>query len=263
MIPDEDACDVGVEAGHAASLHAGLGQPHAEMRGAGDGTDVWLRGQGGGTGGDFKAHARAVLRLRMTEGAGRMQQDRGRAAGARGLREAARGDEIEMPHGGAEIGDDGRRRPAAQRLLHRPQQVRPALRAHEDEASGVDAMRGEPRPVGRAVLAQRKFVAHPQDRAVMAGGEPGRERQREAGGGGKVAHAGGRRLIERAAEQPAEQPVEHAGLPPEGESPHRRGGHAATGVIEPRKGLAEIADSFRTAAGGHRLGDFRSCYVLI
>ena len=232
------------------------------MRGAGDRADV-LREQDGGPRANFKAHARAVLGLRTAEGARRMQQDRGGAADARGLRQAARGDEIELPRRRAEIGDDGRRRPAAQRLFHRPQQVRPALRAHEDEAGGVEPVRGDSWPIGRAVFAGGKFVAHPQDGAVMGGGEAGRERQREAGGGRQIAHARGRRLIKRAAEQPAEQPVEGKTLPPVGEFPHRRGGHPAASLLQPRKSLAEKADSFRTAARGHQVKNSRSCFVLV
>ena len=231
------------------------------MRGARDGANGVLHGQDGGAGRNFKAHPGAILRLRTTEGAYRMQQDGRCAAGARGLRQPPRRHEIEGARGGAEIGDEGAGRPAAQRLFHGPQQVRPALRAHEDKARRVEPMGGEPRPVGSAILAQRKFIAHPQDRAVMAGGKAHGERQREAGGGGEIAHPRRCRLIERAAEQAAEQPVERATLLSEGERSHRRGGHAASGLFKPRKRLAESADSVRTAAGGHRLGDSRSCFV--
>ncbi len=233
------------------------------MRGAGDGADGMLHGQDGGAGRDFKAHTGAVLRLRTAEGTHRMQQDGRCAAGARGLRQPPRRHEIEGARGGAEIGDEGAGRPAAQRLFHGPQQVRPALRAHEDEAAYIEPVRSETRPVGGAILAQREFVAHPQDRAIMAGGEADRERQREAGGGGEITHPRRCRLVKRAAEQAAEQPVERAALLSEGERSHRRGGHAASGLFKPRKRLAESADSVRTAAGGHRLGDSRSCFVLL
>ena len=253
MIPDEGAGEVCVEPGHAPGFHAGFGEAHAQMRGAGDRADV-LGGRHGGARGDFKAHARAVLRLRTAEGARRMQQDRRRAADACGLRQAPRGDEIEGAGGGAEIGDDDGGRGAAQRFFDRPQQIGPALRAHEDEAGDVDPMRGQPRPIGRAVFTERKFVAHPQDRPVMGSREPHREGQREAAGRGQIPHAGGRGLIERAGEQAAEQPVERAGRAAEGERSHGGGGHAAPGMVQPRKRLAEKADSFRTAAGGHRLG---------
>lgn len=192
-----------------------------------------------------------------------MKQDRSCAAGARGLRQAARRDEIEMPRRRAEISDDGRRRSAAQRLFHRPQQVRPALGAHEDKAGGVEPVCGDPRPIGGAVFAGGKFVAHPQDRAVMGSGVAGGQRQREAGCAGQIAHARGRSLIKRAAEQPAKQPVEGAGLPPEGEFAHRRGGNRAASLLQPRKSLAEKADSFRTAACGHQVKDSRSCFVLL
>ena len=233
------------------------------MRGAGDGADYVLHGQDRGAGRDFKPHAGAVLRLRTAEGARRMQQDGRRPAGAGRLRQPPRRHEIEGACGGAEIGDEGACRPAAQRLFHGPQQVWPALRAHEDEARDVEPMGGHARPIGGAILAQREFVAHPQDRAIMAGGEPHRERQREAGGGGQIAHPCGCRLIERTAEQAPQQPVERAALLPEGKCAHRRGGHAAPGLFKPRKRLAESADSVRTAAGGHRLGNFRSCFVLL
>ncbi len=265
MVPDQGAYDVGVVPGHAARfascLDAGLGQPHADMGGAGDRAEGVLHGQDGGACRDFKPHAGAVLRLRMLKGARRMQQEGWCAAGARGLRQPPRRHEIEGARGGAEIGDEGAGRPAAQRLFHGPQQVWPALRAHEDKAGDVEPVRGEPRPVGGAILAERKFIAHPQDRAVMAGGKAHGERQREAGGGGEIAHPRRCRLVKRAAEQAAEQPVERAALLSEGERPHRRGGHAASSLFKPRKSLAEYADSVRTAAGGHRLGDFRSCFV--
>ena len=217
------------------------------MGGAGDRAEGVLHGQDGGACRDFKPHAGAVLRLRMLKGARRMQQEGWCAAGARGLRQPPRRHEIEGARGGAEIGDEGA--------------GRPALRAHEDKARRVDTMGGEPRPVGGAILAERKFIAHPQDRAVMAGGKAHGERQREAGGGGEIAHPRRCRLVKRAAEQAAEQPVERAALLSEGERPHRRGGHAASSLFKPRKSLAEYADSVRTAAGGHRLGDFRSCFV--
>ncbi len=77
------------------------------MRGAGDGADYVLHGQDRGAGRDFKAHAGAILRLQTAEGARRMQQDGRCAAGARGLRQPSRGDQIEGARGGAEIGDDG------------------------------------------------------------------------------------------------------------------------------------------------------------
>ena len=85
-----------------------------------------------------------------------------------------------------------------------------------------------------------------------------RERQRETGRGGEVAHPRGRGLVERAAEQSAEQAIQRAArlLVRKGEPAHRRGSHAALHVFEPRKSLAEKADSFRTAAGGHRVRTF-------
>jgi len=153
VIPDEGAGDVCVEAGHASGFDARLCEAHAEMRGAGDWADALLRGRDGGTRGNLEPHARAVLRLRAAKRARRMNEDRGRAAGARGLREAPRGDEIELPRRGAEIGDDDRRRRAAQRLFDGPQQVCAALRAHEHETRGVEPVRGDSRPVGRAVFA--------------------------------------------------------------------------------------------------------------
>jgi hypothetical protein len=97
----------------------------------------------------------------------REEEKTGRRVFLRGQNEAARGGKIIDFHG-PNLADHGGRRPAFQRLFHGPERLFGARRMNEKEAIRIEPMKGEPRPIKRALFQAGEILADPDDRPAPA-----------------------------------------------------------------------------------------------
>ena len=136
------------------------------------------------------------------------QQQRERAALRRGEREPPHAPPHRCCRRASRRSPDGRG--AAQRLLHRPEQVAP-VRSDHQQPFGRDAEGIEPGAVRRAAFGERHVLGDPDQ--AKRGGSTLRHRQREAGRCGKMRLASCRDFVERAADEAAAEDVSRAGMP--------------------------------------------------
>ena len=107
------------------------------------------------------------------------------AAFARGERKPARRRQIGRRAVAGEFGDDAGERPAAQRLLHRPEHVDRARHPQHEEARGCKSEQVEAGTVGAAALPRREIGCDPEHLAARAARQRG-ERDGKAAGRGQM-----------------------------------------------------------------------------
>ena len=175
---------------------ARLGDAHTEDGGAGQGHAI----AGGGLqqarpGADFKARLGAARERRGAHWPGEKEQT-GCALLLRGEDKPARSCEI-IELGGINLADHHRRRPAFQRLFHRPEGVLGIRRPNEDEMRRIDPIEGKARTIEFALFEAGEILADPDQRRLAAAGEKRGKGEDEACRGRRIARRGRGDLMQR------------------------------------------------------------------
>jgi hypothetical protein len=133
------------------------------------------------------------------------QKQAGDAAGAGAQRQTAAGGEVEKPGVTANLDEDRGEAATAEAFLAHPQGIERPGDAHHDQASRVEAETGEADAIGQSALAGGGLLDDPQKRAIVGGGQAGKDGDGETGRGGGVADDAAPDFVECVAAVPATQ----------------------------------------------------------
>jgi hypothetical protein len=150
----------------------------------------------------------------------------------------ARG-QVELARMAPHFSEHGADPAAAERLLEDPERLARASGPDDDEPPRIDAEAVETRSVGMSCFAERIGLGDEQEGAMIGLGEPGEERDGEAGGGTRIARCPAADLVERVAAEPAgEHPIETGDAERQGRLPSRQNGRIAfdPGDFPPQSG---------------------------